>query len=382
MKSVEAVYIPASPLPGKWPESADTDFSTALAARETLEYCVNGEPVNVHMRWYTPLCAYAAEKELPFPTDSHPPWDNRVSPAQQVLTTMLRHIEQIAANGCKICFWWGPWHCYPAVAVHLKRLFVHSIMIWENDCPMTTALSTWPVAEYFDSGIHGNVIWTTDGDRTGAMYKSRGTGDTFYATQPLTPFFEDGLKMASFSIDTRITQLINGAYSNDLVFLGGLLGDRRAALNTIETTALFNAAGLRTKIHGIGMRDGQLLPAELFGRPGANLYLDSFATVNVPFIGLMSMRQYDAWESGTLLIQHDTVGELDEFGIVAGTHYVAYNGTIQDMIDKIQYYKSNMAKTEAILRAGHAKGRELREKYSKKRAIEQILEKHGHKWGW
>ena len=386
MKTVKAVFVtlPYRTAQSKWLDGAESRHVDGL---EIFQLVVGDTPVELHVLKYDWQHAFSVGGETPRVS-----WNNRNPPGRPVIDAMLRDLAELARAGYSLCLWEEAIHCYPAVAVHLKQIFAHSVLLAANDnggCAVHsvgwTAVATGPSAGFFNSVIHGNTIWKNDGSQTSDMYRSLGVSDLYYATQPLSPSFGEELTARNFTFEARIQQLHEHRYSNDLAFVGGLHGDFRFALNTAESSNLFQTAELRTRIYGAGMRDGLLLPqdaVDMWGRPVAALYLDSFATVNLQFIGLMSMRQYDAWESGTLLLQRDPVGELDEFGIKNGVHYVEYDLTVQDLIVKIKYYQAHMSETQAILLAGRDKGRELREKYNRARALEQILEKHWHKWGW
>jgi len=356
---------------------------------EIFTYNVGREPLEVHSHQYNWQQAFlSAGLEPPIV------WDNRKPPVQQVLDNMVMGLARMAPTHKELCLWEEAFHCYPPVAKQLKHIFTHSVMIAANDnggCKVHkegwSAIATMPSAQYFDSVIHGNIIWKTDGAKTADMYRSLGVTDLYYATQPMSPSFGDRLTALKFDFEHRLEELKKGRYIYDFSFVGSAHGDYRYVLNLPETTALFQAKGVRTVLYGAGMRDGSLLPHEsdnvdIWGMPVADLYLNSFATANVPFIGLLSMRLYDAWETGTLLIQHDPVGELDDFGIEPDVHYASYDGSVADMIRVIKYYQQHMSETERILRAGFAKGREMQLRYSKERTIEDLLNHHSHKWGY
>lgn len=352
---------------------------------EVYRLMLEDGPIELHVCSYDWRRAYAIAG-IPAQVS----WDNRKTQPRQVIDAMVRDLQDLAQAGNRLCLWEEAYHCCPGVAEHLKRIFSHSVLMAANDndgCGVVgwTQVATGPSARFFDSVIHGNIIWKNDGSRTADMYRSLGVSDLYYATQPLSPSFGDSLTDRGFDFDDRMAKVRHKEYSLDLAFVGGQHGRLRYILNEPTTSALFMSSGIRSKIYGYGMRDGDLLPKDAvddWGRPVAGLYLNAFSTVNIPFIGLLSMRMYDAWESGTLLIQRDPVGELDEFGIKDGVHYVGYDGTMHGLICMIRCQQDCADETESILRAGRLKGRHMRETYSKIHAMERLLSRHSHKWDW
>ena len=411
---VEMVIVGYTPLWKKWPLTQDMSYNDILSQRsDTLYHTTKGDVV-IRTRHYPIHRGYVIAGHLETPV-KHPFINNLLPPPHKVMDAMLRDLRDIANDGVTICLWEHAYQCYPYVAQHLRNIFKHSIIVHADDCPGATEIKTQPVARHFDSAIHGNIIWKLDGSKTEDLYKGWGVTDTHYLTLSVTGGFMPGLadwmkepdvkdaKDAgvgsgiaplrqegvpstgkSFDIDRRVAQLRAKAYTFDLAFVGGKLGQFRPKLNEPGTTAAFRAAGLRTKIAGIGMRDGALLPRipATLGGPVAQLYINSFSTLNLQFIGLMGTRPYDAWASGTLLLQWDPVGEMAEVGAQDGVHFVGYDGTIVDLIAKVKYYQAHMDETESIVRAGLELGSELPKKHSMCKALERILVKYKDKIGW
>ena len=419
-KVIEAVIVGYHANWCKWPDTEDRNYLDILALREDGKYVVNGEEVTMRVRWYPVHRAYtmAGVTELPL---QHPFINNTLVPPQSVLDAMVVDLRAMASDGCKILFWEHAYHCYPFVAQRLKGLYAHSVLIHCDDSPGATETKTQPIAKFFDSVFHGNLIWLPNGELTEYLYQHRlGVADTHYIALSTTGGFrcglsdwivggaaqssDDGIGIAPlryalggseasylnrtavgwFNMDRRVKQIRSGAYANDLVFVGGLMNDLRSRLNEQSCTALFHTAGLRTKIYGIGMRDGPLLPRVpvSLGQTTAPLYLDSFSALNVPFIGLVGTRPFDCWASGTLLLQHATTNELAVLGINPGVHYAEFDGSIEDLIRTVRYYQQHLDETEAVIRAGHALGEELSRRYSLQNATEEVLTKFEHKWGW
>lgn len=400
-KTVQEVIVGYQPSWRKWPDTQDTNYDSVLKERADTYYMVGSERVHVLRRLYPVHRAYvmAGVPRLPAP---HPSINNLCVPPQSVFDAMVYDLTCLANDGCGICVWEHAYQCYPAVAAHLKRLFVHSTLISADDAPGSTEIKTEPIARFFDSAILGNLTWCAAGEKTSDLYKRMGVNETYYVALSCTGGFMEGvaagasryggaqtghdgpLPLAQLDIDKRIAQIRSGAYAHDLVFVGVAMGQGRQLLNSPQAGALFAAAGLRTRIHGYGMRDGVLQPRSLTqpGLPVAMLYLNSFAVVNARSVGLMGTRPFDVWASGTLLIQHDPVGELEYIGVKAGVHYAAYDGTIEGLIRTARYYQTHLDEAEAIIRAGHAIGKELPVKHSIPGAISSILEKNRARLGW
>jgi len=386
MRTIEGVIVGYQNVWRKWPDSEDRDYSSVLAKRELREYTVAGESIVVCMRWYPAHRAYVLAGVNKTPV-WHPSINNTVLPPQSVMDAMLKDLTDIANDSVTLCYWEHAYQCYPYVAQHLKRIFKHSILMHADDCPGSTELKTEPIAKYFDSVIHGNVIWHPNGELTSSLYNRLGIQDTHYVALGVSAGFMKGLDNELsvgqvFSVEDRIEQLREGGYSYDMVFVGGALGDQRAILNEDKTTALFKAAGLRTRILGVGMRDGTLhprIPPDL-GTPVAAVYLSAFSVLNMPMVGLMGTRPFDAWASGTLLIQQEMTHELRHLGILSGEHYAPFNGTMEDLIRVVRYHQEHFDETVKMIRAGYKYGMELSRRYNSKTAMESILTKARNKW--
>lgn len=395
---LEAVVIGWRRCWGKWPDTDDMDYTLIRDSRQELQL---SESQSLLLRVYPVHRAFARTGTQDLPT-KHPFINNTIIPNERVLKRMVKDLEDIARDGCRICIWEHARFCYPEVAQHLKRIFDVSILIHCDDSegPQgSTELRTRPVAQYFDAVLHGNVIWTKDGQTTMDLYRSFGLKHVRFFCMGTTGGFceelfggllqvETGIcpisyvttsRLKGVDISRRMKQFSVQNYDYDIVFVGGLMGKERVDINSSESMMKFEGVGLKTKIAGIGMRDGPLLPrvAETLGGPVAKLYLKSFAVLNLPFIGLMGTRPYDAWLSGNPLVQHDPVGELKHLGIESGVHYIDYDGTVDHLIEQVLYYKNNLRKLEVILRLGQAKGRQLMSEYSLQKGLMTLLEEIG-----
>jgi len=392
MHRIEAVIVGWQAGWNKWPDSEDRDYSSVLSRRALLEL----DSVEVCFRWYPIHRAYTIAGEgLPV---THPYVNNTVLPSANVRKIMVADLRAIALDGCRLCIWEQAIQCYPDVVYYLSELFRHAILIHCDDCPGSTELKTERIASYFDTVFHGNIVWNRAGEHTSALYRRLGVEDAHYIALGTTGGFLDGLLdnpegteegagitplryglssalpgRKPFSLDDRIAALRRREYRYDLAFVGGALGDQRAEFNR------FVAANrdLRIACFGIGMSGGPLTPRipRIIGRPVAKLYLSSFATINIPFIGLMGTRPFDAWASGTLLFQHDALHELEAVGVQAGKHYVNFAG-FGSLSSSIRHYQKELDETEEILRAGHALGEKLRAKYSIKAALASVLDEN------
>lgn len=406
-KVIEAVIVGWKPSWGKWPDTADMNYSSVLAQRVDVPHTVNGEQVVLRLRWYPIHQAFvkAGVATLPMP---HPWINNTRPPPAVVYAAMVRDFEELARDGCKICFWEHAFHCYPAVSYRLKKVFAHSVFVFCDDCPEATGIKSLPVAPHFDTVFHGNLLCTPAGAKTRDLYLRLGVPDVQYFALSTTAGFMRGVRLAlgrpagdpdealgsaplryrpvdttdGVDINQRMQQLRTGSYTNDVVFVGGCLGENRNRLNSPEFAETFQRSGLRAQIKGYGMRDGILQPRVLdgMGEPVAKLYLDSFAALNPRSAGLMGTRPFDAWASGTLLFQKDPVDELAQLGVQAGRHYVEYDGTAADLCSKVLYYKSHLDEVEAILREGKQVGDRLSVEHSIWSATSRVLNNNTKKW--
>jgi len=388
MKTVEAVKVIHIPDWRKYPDTEDTDYTEIMAQRQDTLFEIDGEEVVVRFRIYPSYRPYCATGT---PLKFRHTINNLVLPPQPVIDLMIKELTEIAKE-CKICYWEHARHCYPPVAECMSKVFAHSILTNADDSHGSTEIRTEPVAQFFSSVFHGNFIWTEEGEKTEDLYRNLGVKDIHYYSMSSSGGFLDGLRDAGwmqgdvFDMDRRIQQLRDGKYETDLVFVGGNMGKHRTKYN--ENADLFAQSGVRLKLYGIRMKDDVLRPHPMFGYdphglgwPVANVYLNSFSTVNIQFIGLMATRPFDAWASGTLLFMWDPVGELKQCGIEDKVHYVAFDG-FQDLINKVKYYKGHMDEVEPILRAGHAFGAAFPFEHSVRNAMRKVLATNKHKWGW
>lgn len=410
MPVIEAVIVGYLPSWGKWPDSSDTDYNAILGQRVDAPYSLHGAPLTLRTRRYPVHRAYAVAGQLKLPPHTPHPFINNLNPPPQpVLDAMIYDLDCVARDGCQLCLWEHAYQCYPYVAQHLRRIFKHSILLHGDDAPGSTEIKTAPIAKFFDSVLHGNLVWHPGGEHTAALYRRLGVADTHYVTMSMTGGFVEGLgawgqhvepapapgtvvmrrsplhpmvRRAEVDLERRLAGLRAGQYQYDLVFVGANMGQQRPKLNRPETTQALATAGLRTKFHGVGMRDGELAPRNpaALGTPVAQLYLNAFAVLNLQFVGLMGTRVYDAWAAGNLLVQWDPVGELDLLGVRAGEHYAGYDGTIPGLIRTVRYYQAHFDETERIIRAGHEQGPQLSTQHSVYGGVQAVLQKFAHKW--
>lgn len=387
MKLVEQVIVCHYSGWGKWPDSQDMDYSGIMAQRTDGHYTVDGESVTVRTRRYPAFRAIAATgKDIRV---DYPGIDNNQEMAPVAAAQMVADLAGIAKE-CKIIYWEHGWNCPPSVASHLKRLFAHSILFHGDDSPMASKLRSIPIARYFDSAFHGNVIWTHEGERTAKLYKSNGCADTHYIGPGPTGGFVEGL--GAFDLEDRIRKIRAGQYSLDLVFVGGLIGPTRQMFNTRlhGFRSAGQVQGLRIRFHGIGMVDGCIPPQDpnarigcpTLGKTVAPVYLDSFATVNLQYVGLPSSRMVDAMISGTLLFMWDPTGELAEIGVLPNVHYALFDGTFPGLLNRVMHFKTHLDETEKIVRAAYTLGKGFSRQHSVDQALTQILTANKQKWGW
>lgn len=380
-KVIECARIGYFPEARCWPDTQRTDYSELLAWREEESYWIGEESVTLRFRKYPIHKGYVRAGLLATPLP-HPYINNLAMPDSSVLLAMLEELEGLSREGVQIIIWEHAHQCYPPVAMALKSFFAHSILWHGDDSPGTTEGRTAPIAAYFDSAFLFNVIWSLDGELTADLYHRLGVEDTHYLALSCSGGLLKRLEELHFDFEEKLRQQREKMYDLDFVFAGGLSGPYRAALNAPEFSRVLERAGIRSKIIGVRMRDGEVLPRGAY-TPGyaiTPLYLKAFANLNVGFIGLLATRAFDAWHIGNLLIQHSTTQELTHLGIHAGVHYADYDGTAEGLVECIRHYQANWSETEAILRAGRQIGIELPEKHNRIKALERVLNKFAHKW--
>jgi hypothetical protein len=331
----------------------------------------------------------------------------RIYPLHKDQTRAVSDLLDAANDGCQICLWDADFS-YPQMTQRLRDIFPHTIRSFSNDGPSGTKTKTDPIAAHFDTALHGNRICSLSGERTGQHYKDLGVKDVRYTCQNESNGFIEGLgdwvrpsrscyadawqklppaESTGFDFDRRMSQFRTNGYANDLVFVGGRTGPFRHKINSEA-----GQMNLRTRFYGGGMRDGLLGAGAVTGhdlnsdlREGSlvtKLYLDSFAVLNLQYIGLLSTRLFDAWASGSLLFMWDPIDELAEVGIHSGEHYVGFDGTVADLAAKVRYYQSHLDETERIIRAANKRSVLFRTEYGFHNTMPRILSDYKSKWGW
>jgi hypothetical protein len=74
--------------------------------------------------------------------------------------------------------------------------------------------------------------------------------------------------------------------------------------------------------------------------------------VNPQQSSIFNSRLVDLWRAGVVQLIHDPLGELAPYGILAGVHYVAFDGSYDDLVRQAKHIHSHPAEAAGFIRRG------------------------------
>ncbi|MBM4370248.1 MAG: glycosyltransferase family 1 protein [Deltaproteobacteria bacterium] len=358
---------------GKWPETADLDFSEILSKRWTEVYDVQGIRVVFTNRYVPAYYPYVHAgitdvSALPVP----PGWiDNRKTPDPRVVDSFLQILADPLTD---VITWQGPFQCYPEVLRRVRELGCLNIIATGDDCPGSSEAKTFPVAPYADAACVAMLVWDyTSGAMTEAMYKAQGCPRVYPFGSGHVVGLPEAYDKSGNAVEDKIARVLVGDYDWDLCFVGYAGGG-----NPVRSTVISDLNGmpkeqgdLRIALHGVGMRDGELPErGSSPGGPVSRLYQRCLCGVNLQQSGLLNTRFVDLPACGVVQILHDRHQELKPLGFVPGEHYLPFDGTTANLLAIVREARRMPGPDLArLLRSAARKAREFLAEYTLPQAV-------------
>ena len=348
---IKQLTVDWQPSWGKWPDTDDKDYTSVLTGRTTTTYERGGDSIEVEERFLPAYMAFAScGEELPI---THQWIDNTKLPSQAVIDRQIADLQSFGAE-CDVIHWPHARNCYPEVAKHIPELFKLAILSFADDCPGSSEIKTFPVAQWFDAFYYQMKIWDF---ATGAV-----TADKYAEVAPnLKPYFKgqnesagliEGIENLYFNPGPKADAIESGYLPVvDFVFLGYRAWHWRGDFCNSLNGADFG--DLKSALYGQDMRDGMLGngPGGKCGYEAAKLYSQSLIGVNPQVSSIFNGRLIDLWTCGVVQMVHDPHGELASEGFIEGEHFVSFDGSTADCIGKAKELKADPKRCARIIRA-------------------------------
>jgi hypothetical protein len=336
---------------GKWPGSNDMNYRPIfdIVGESGRAWAPD---IVLRMRYgpvYAPR-AWAGHTE-PRPI----PWDinNQQNAPTGVASGMLYMLRELSKRST-VLLWPDARECYPDIAREIPPLFPVRILTHADDCVWSSPLRTLPVCAHFTHLIHWMRIYDqSTGELVKNVYARHGipADHCYHGAYGNRSGVEAAIADHAFDPNNYARKV-----EHDLMFVGaaGLPGFRTDWLARLNQIAWPRP---RAVLHGIGMRDGFLLPTDHpkgVGYPVFDLMQRSFATVNIGLSSIFNNRLWDAWRMGVLQFCVDPHNELPAQGFEPGTHYVCVT-TPEELLAGVEAWKRDPAKVARVVRdAYHA----------------------------
>ena len=341
----------------KWPGTNDRDFSDICAQRDVspASYEWEGHKFRVESRFLPAYKAFVDAGEDPPLTYQ---WiDNTKPPSQRVIDAMVALLEEYAKE-CPVILWDHALNCYPSVAQHLRRLFRLALLAFADDCPGSSEIKTFPVAEHFDALYYQMKVWDfKTGVLTADKYREIAPGlKLYHKGQNESAGLFEGLANILFDVNDKVSLLRRGVYpAIDVAFVGyrGWFWRKEFCdgLNAMDD------GGLTVRLHGTDMRHGEL-DGRWAPNPGlqvGKLYANSLFGPNPQVSSIFNGRLMDLWRCGVVQLIHDPYNELVDEGFEPWVHYVPFDGTADDAMRLVHELKPQKDKLADMIHAAAVK---------------------------
>ena len=353
---VERALVCHRPEWGKWPDTADMDYSDILSARSTQTYVEGDRQIEVVTREWPVFLSFAKSTcELPY---RYPPnLDNSVWPSETVMEQQRHDLQALRADGVKILLWEHSYGCYPPVAKILRDTFPLTFLQFGDDAPGSSEVKTLPVAGAFNIYLHAmNLMSFETGERVKTRYLDAGVDKCCLVPSRTTVGLIEWCLKNGHTIERRVERIRGGGFDTDLVFVGALGGSvwRHSMLSVLDNVG----ASPRVALYGSGTRRGILQPRVPPGGDGgvvAPMYAKTLFGVNPQWSSIWNTRLSDLWYMGVPQFVYDPHKELEEEGFLPDEHYVAYDGTVANLLERVEEWKQDPERCVRLALAAHAK---------------------------
>lgn len=333
--TIDVVVATHRPTWGKWPDSENYDLAS-LRDAPPVERRVTHPDGTVYVmreRFYPVFEAYLATS-TPLPSrEYYPVINNLLSVDPRVLERQRQQLLRYADLGCKVLWWEHAYSCRLATMEAIRDRFPLRVLAFGDDAPGSSDIKTFPVCAGFNALYHTMLVWDFDrGLMTADQYRQRGLERCYHVPSTASAGLERRCTEMGFDVTRKIERLGAGELAPLLAWVGARSGPawRQQLLAQMASWPRTTPAGLTTRIHGSGLRDGLLQPfhpGEGDGYTIAPLYADATVGFNLQHSSIFNTRLRDLWRMGVVQIVHDRHGELASIGAEAGVHYVPFDGT-------------------------------------------------------
>lgn len=375
MREFKQLYIGAKPEWGKWPTSDDTDFSELISRDQVNEHLnVEGESVRIITRTLPIHSIYSVISYREKPPE-YPAIDNTLRPHAKIEKEQERVLSEMS-QGMDGIYWDHVHHCHSSIAHVIPNLAPVRVINFADDCPNSSEHKTIPVAKYFTDLIHSMNVWDFgSGKRVSDLYAENGLSSCYFAPNGRTAGLDQGIDDIGFDFEERVDRIERGIYPKiDLGYVG-LLGGNKYRRSILRRLAVGDIQGISVKAYGFGFPGGELgdrrdpLGCGYFF---PNLYSNVLFGLNAQMSSLFNTRLMDLWYMGVAQLIHDPHGEMGERGFLDGIHYIEFDGSAEDMREKILDWKSRPKDLAQMLRKARKDSVEFLAEHNSGRALARI----------
>jgi hypothetical protein len=364
---------------GKWPDTWATDYSRIEETSTPLKYVQGDHTIIGETFTYPVHAAYTrAGIALPEPGEASRRFTREATPPA-VLQQMIRDLRRYE-DRCQILLWPHARQLHSVVAEQLPEIFPLRVLIFGDDAPQSSEHKTFPSARYFSALLHYMYIWHPQtGVLTAEMYRRHGLPNCKFVMLGPT----EGLKqyLEGFDLPGKAEGIRAGQLPPVGLAFVGCYGQSNFARNEAMAALAvqrerFHRLGLTTRLHGAAYAnsDGVLRPFRVDdGATVGALYTKTLFGPNWAVSSLFNRRLFDLWRCGVVQLLHDPHGELREFNILPGKHYIPFDGTISHCYETVQrWLQRPNGVADMILRAA-ALGQQLETRYSLDRILAETV---------
>ena len=368
--TVNVLVVEHSPEWKKWPDTEDEDYTSVHEGAWTNVHEQGDIRIVVNSHYY-PIYEAFSKTGHSLSEGVHPLAINNLRiPPSKVIDQIIADLH-FYGKDCQILSWPHLRHCYAPVAGKIKEIFNFAVFCFCDDCPQSSEYKSFPAAHGFDVGQYQMYIWDyTTGVLTGDRYKEFNLANpVFSPPRGGTSYFSQYLAEDGFTEEKRLHDIREGALPVGLVYVGanGYPNPLRCTFLDLLNEHDDEIEDLLSKplrLWGYRMRDGVLGERNVPVGDGffvAPEYNRSLFTINYPVSSLFNARLLDCWEAGVIQLIPDIHNELDTIKARDGEHFIKFDGSFDDMREKLAIWKDRPLRLANIAAAGFKKAREVKQ---------------------